>query len=165
MVCQFLKVALNNFGLAYIRPNNNEVFPVGIYCGKVKTIDSNEFLKEFVDEAKELIDSGVYVNNKTYKVSIDVFCGDAPAKSFILKTKGHSGFFSCSRCEQEGQYLSNTICFPYTSPDNCPPKRTHNNYVLKTQEEYHIVNISILATLPNFDITTGFCLDYCIWFV
>jgi len=82
--------------LAYIRPNNNEVFPVGIYCGKVKPNDSNEFLKEFVDEAKVLSDSGVYVNNKIYKLSIDVFCRDAPAKSFILKTKGHSGFFSCS---------------------------------------------------------------------
>jgi len=79
--------------LAYIQPNNNEVFPVGIYCGKVKPIDSNEFLKEFVDEAKVLSDSGVYVNNKTYKLSKDVFCCDAPAKSFILKTKGHSGFF------------------------------------------------------------------------
>lgn len=31
--------------LAYIRPNNNEVFPVGIYCESVKSIDSNEFLK------------------------------------------------------------------------------------------------------------------------
>jgi len=31
---------------------------------------------------------------------------------------------------------------------------------LKTQEEYHIGRISILATLHNFDLTTGFCLDY-----
>jgi hypothetical protein len=37
---------------------------------------------------------------------------------------------------------------------------THNNYVLKTQEEYHTGNISILSTFPNFNITTGFCLDY-----
>lgn len=146
--------------LAYIRPYNNQVFPIGIYCGQVKPIDSNDFLKEFVDEAKILSESSVYINNKKYFFSIDVFCCDAPAKSFILKTKGHSGFFSCSRCEHEGQYLSNRICFPYTLPSNCPPKRTHDNYILQTQEEHHIGNISILATLPNFNITTGFSLDY-----
>lgn len=45
--------------LAYIRPNNNQVFPIGIYFGQVKPIDSNDFLKEFVDEAKVLSTSGI----------------------------------------------------------------------------------------------------------
>lgn len=45
--------------LAYIRPNNNKIFPIGIYCGKVKPIDSNEYLKDFVDEAKVLSESGL----------------------------------------------------------------------------------------------------------
>lgn len=102
----------------------------------------------------------IRLNNKTLKFSINAFCCDAPAKSFVLKIKGHSGFYSCSRCEHEGQYLSNRICFPYTSPTNCPSRRTHDNYIMQTQEEHHVGNISILASLPSFNITTSFSLDY-----
>lgn len=146
--------------LAYIRPNSNKVFPIGIYCGKEKPIDSNDFLKEFVEEANELIVNGICINNTLYTFSINAFSCDAPAKSFVLRIKGHSGFYSCSRCEHEGEYLSNRICFPYTSATNCPPKRTHRNYIMQTQEEHHIGNISIIANLPNFNIVSGFSLDY-----
>ncbi|KAF0759468.1 Uncharacterized protein FWK35_00006114 [Aphis craccivora] len=83
--------------VAYIRPNSNKVLPIGIYCGKKKLIDSNDFLKEFVEEAKELNKNGICINNTLYTFSINAFSCDAPAKSFILKIKGHSGFYSCSR--------------------------------------------------------------------
>lgn len=84
--------------LAYIRPNNNNVFPVGIYCGNRKPLDSNTFLKYFVDEINLLNINGIKINGKDFKVIVDVLCCDAPAKSFILKTKGHTGFSSCSSC-------------------------------------------------------------------
>lgn len=37
--------------MAYLRPNSNLVFPVGLYCGTDKPSDSNEYLKYFVNEA------------------------------------------------------------------------------------------------------------------
>lgn len=146
--------------LAYIRPENNNVFLVGLYCGKEKPADSNSFIKSFTDEAHLLNNTGICINNKVYNLYIDTFCCDAPAKSFLLKTKGHSGFFSCSRCEHEGLYLSNRLCFPFTSPTRCPSKRTHENYVMQSNEDHHVGNVSLISTLPSFDVVNNFSLDY-----
>lgn len=146
--------------LTYIFPENNNVFPIGIYCGREKPTDSNVFLKNFVEEAKILYENGISIKNTTYIFSIYTLCCDVPAKSFVLKIKGHSGFFPCPRCEIEGEYLSNRICFPYNSSDNCPQKRTHQNYLLQSKEEHHVGDISILATLPNFCVVTSVSLDY-----
>jgi len=146
--------------LAYIQPNRSDVFPVGIYCGNKKPLDSNTFLKYFVEEINFLDNNGIEINGKNFKVMLDVLCCDAPAKSFILKTKGHAGFSSCSRCEQEGEHLLNRMCFPYTTPDNRPSKRTHQNYISQFDEEYHTGNTSILTTVPYFNTVTDFSLDY-----
>jgi len=92
--------------LAYIRPKS-DVFPIGIYYGKEKPLDSNIFLKYFVEEANDLINNGITIDNKVFKIEIHTLCCGAPAKFFLLKTKGHSGFFSSSRCEHKGEYLLN----------------------------------------------------------
>jgi len=65
----------------------------------------------------------------TVKVEIDGFSMDSPAKSFILKVKGHAGFDSCTRCLEEGEYLKNRTCFPLTS--NSTKKRSHDDYINK----------------------------------
>lgn len=146
--------------LAYIRPENHNVFLVGLYCGKIKPADSNSFIKSFIDEVQLLKDTGICINNKVYNLNIDSFCCDAPAKSFLLKTKGHSGFFSCSRCEHEGKHLSKRMSFPFTSPTRCPPKRTHQNYVMRSNEDHHVGDVSLISTLPSFDVVSDFSLDY-----
>lgn len=145
--------------LAYIRPKS-DVFPIGLYCGKEKPNNSNNFLKEFVDEAKLLIENGISINNKIYGFSVDTFCCDSPAKSFLLNIKGHSGYFSCSMCEQEGEYKHNRICFPYTSGLFVPSLRTHQNYISQSQEDHHVGDPSILIQLPSFNIVESFSLDY-----
>jgi len=85
--------------LGYVRPFNNNVFIIGIYHGYEKPKDSNNFLNDFVIEAKTIVNQGIVMNGKFKNVSIDAICCDAPAKAFVLKIKGHSGFFSCTRCK------------------------------------------------------------------
>lgn len=85
---------------------------MGVYYGTAKPSDSNDFLADFISESKEL-GIGIVLNGVTKKVSIKVFVCDAPAKAFLLKIKGHSGFSSCTRCVQEGEYFKNRVCFPY----------------------------------------------------
>jgi len=63
----------------------------------------NDFMKLFVDEAKVLCQNGICIKNKTYNFSVYTSCYDVPAKSFLLQIKGHSGFFSCTRCEVVGR--------------------------------------------------------------
>ncbi|XP_025408468.1 uncharacterized protein LOC112682162 [Sipha flava] len=148
--------------LAYIRPKSDLVFPVGLYCGNQKPSDSNDYLKDFVDEAKYLILNGFELENKSYKVKIDVICCDMPARSFVLKIKSHTGYNSCPRCEIEGDRKENRTVFPYCELDKRPPIRTHNGYTDKLTNDHHLPNtdISILIELPMFDIINDFSLDY-----
>lgn len=86
-------------------------------------------------------------------------CCDAPAKSFLLRVKGHSGFSSCTRCLHEGEYINNRVCFPFIETGN--EMRTHEDYLLMRNEEHHISStISCLALIPNIDVVNLFCLDY-----
>lgn len=80
--------------LAYIVGIPKKVFPIGIFHGNSKPKSSDDFLADFVSEAKELIQNGIILNNISKRVSISMVVCDAPAKSFILKIKGHSGFSS-----------------------------------------------------------------------
>jgi len=145
--------------LGYIRPFKNSVFPIGIYWGHEKPEDSNLYLKQFYVEAKELLTNGVNINGVIFKVIIDGFSLDAPAKSFVLKVKGHSGYDSCTRCIEEGEYLKNRSCFPYTASGE--KKRTHDDYVNMKYEEHHVGNtISILSDLPGVNMVDAFALDY-----
>lgn len=143
----------------YIRPFKNHVFPIGIYWGHEKPEDSNLYLKQFVIEAKELLTNGIDINGVIFKVIIDGFSVDPPAKSYVLNVKGHAGYDSCTRCLEEGVYLKNRSCFPYTK--NSEKKRTHNDYINKKYEEHHVGNtISILSDLPGINIVDSFALDY-----
>lgn len=144
--------------LTYICPDNINVFPIGIYCGREKPANSNEFIQQLVDEAKVLYQNRISIKNKTYNFFVYTLCCDAPAKSFVLQIKSYSGFFSCTRCKVEGEYLSNRICFPNNSLLNRPQNRTHQNYLLQSKEEHHVGDVLIILTLPNF--VTSFSLDY-----
>lgn len=127
--------------LGYLRQRNQSVFLIGIYWGNKKPDNNNEFIKFFVDEIKQLISHGInvkqYTDNNTLiinvhkHVTVDAFCCDQPAKSFILNTKSHSGFYSCTRCTVKGQYLNRRVCFPKL---NCS-KRIHKDFVDKIQHD------------------------------
>lgn len=91
--------------LAYIMPHHKYVFPIGIFFGNKKPDDSNEYLTDFIAEVLELTTYGITVNNEHKKIEIKIICCDVPAKAFILRVKGHSGYFSCTRCTHEGVYM------------------------------------------------------------
>lgn len=74
-------------------------FAVGMFCGDSKPASVSEFLHDFTTEAAKLIEEGVEIENTLYKVEIAAFVCDTPARAFIKCTKGHSGFYSCERCE------------------------------------------------------------------
>ncbi|CAI6376584.1 unnamed protein product [Macrosiphum euphorbiae] len=145
--------------LAYIIPYHDCVFPVGIYYDFQKPLDSNDFLFDFISEILEITTNGITINNQLKKVTLEVMCCDVPAKSFLLRVKGHSGFFSCTRCTHEGEYINNRVCFPYN--DIGHTKRNHNDYILKNNEEHHVSPIiSCIALIPDINITSLFSLDY-----
>lgn len=141
--------------LVYIQPYIHHVFLVGLYHGHEKPNNSNDYLKDFIEEAKDLVNNGILLKNSIKKVIIHMFCTDAPAKSFILKTKG---FYSCSRCTQDGKYINNRMCFPFK--EGGFKKRTHEDYVNMTQELHHVSTLSDLIHVPGIDIVNSFSMDY-----
>ncbi|KAL6417081.1 hypothetical protein ACFW04_012337 [Cataglyphis niger] len=74
-------------------------FVIDIYHGICKPCDANDFLSSFVNE---------FLNIKGILNAI--FCD--PIKSFITYTKAHTGYFSCSKCIQKGDFVHNRIIFP-----------------------------------------------------
>uniref|UniRef100_A0A2S2NH74 DUF4806 domain-containing protein n=1 Tax=Schizaphis graminum TaxID=13262 RepID=A0A2S2NH74_SCHGA len=145
--------------LAYIMPHHEHVFPIGIYYGQEKPHNSDEFLKDFISEVILLTTNGISINGAKKKIVIEVMCCDAPAKAFLLKVKGHSGFFSCTRCTVEGEYLQNRVCFPYLA--NGSTIRTHEDYVLMKYEEHHTSLVtSCISSIPNVDVVQLFSMDY-----
>jgi len=136
--------------LAYLDPFKEYIFLIGLYHGLKKPADSNDFLKDFIDEAEDLVRNGIYSDNIKRTVSINAICADAPAKSFIMKIKGNTGYFSCTRCLAEGEHVGTSI-FPFEN-SNCR-KRTHEDYVNKSQEEHHVGDtLSELIRIPRFDM-------------
>lgn len=138
------------------------MFPIGLYWGNEKPQESNDYLFDFVNEIKDLICNGIEIKvsyGKFIKKQfiLDLFCCDLPAKDYILKTKGNNAYFLCSRCCIEGEYVCRGVCYP----DIDCPKRTHESFIKKHQEEYHVGDvISILIDIPGINIINSFSLNY-----
>ncbi|KYN27353.1 hypothetical protein ALC57_03261 [Trachymyrmex cornetzi] len=109
--------------------NYNEVDIVGIYHGYEKPADANVFLQPFTEEAKNLTLHGIKLKDHIYSFKIRSFICDVPAKTFITYTKGHSGYYSCSKCTVK------------------------DDFRLKLQEDHH-TGTSILESIPNINMVT-----------
>lgn len=123
----------------------------GIYHGYSKPDDANQFLTEFINELKHLQDNGFNICNKNVKIRISKLLCDAPAKSFILCTKGHTGFYSCAKCTQSGTFINNRLTFPETNAE----LRTNTSFRNKSDKNFHKgttlfenINIGLVSQIP-----------------
>lgn len=137
--------------LGSVKPYKN-VFVIGIYYGEKKPTDVNDFLKDFVTEAKQVCTEGIIVNGIRMQCVIDALICDMPAKSFVLCTKGHSGYSSCPTCITEGEFINGKMCFPQIHA----PQRSDDDFRNKTDQDYHDRGItSCLIEIPNFGPVTN----------
>lgn len=134
--------------ISFARP-----FLVGLYCGKEKLSNASEFLKEFVAEAGYLVAEGICIENKNYTVEIHSFVCDAPARAFVKGIKCHSGYNSCEKCVQSGEYRGRII-FPLSDS----PLRTDQSFSQMTDERHHVQPCSVRDL--NIGCVTRFGLDY-----
>lgn len=162
-----LEVMINIDGLPLSKSSSSQFYPIlcslvmnetfvdmiGIYHGYEKPQDPNCFLADFITEAIQLTQNGFFFN-KHFSFKIKGFICDVPAKSFILFTKGHSGYFSCSKCDIEGSYINGRVCFPEKEYN----LRTDYAFRQKIQEDHH-TGVSLIEKLPNFNIIDSFVLD------
>lgn len=135
---------------------HNSIFVIGIYCGPAKPNSAEEFLKMFIEEIIYLLNTGIKINNVNIKIHIGVFILDAPAKAFILGTKGHNAYFGCGKCYVEGDYFHIDHHMSFCDV-NCK-LRTDELFRSQDQEEHHITS-SPLLQLP-IDMVNAVPLDY-----
>lgn len=74
------------------------------------------------------------------QIEIGKIFADTPARCFILGTKYHTGYYGCGRCTTSGQLKKNRTCFP-------EPRRTDENFILKSQKEHHKKDIQWIREL------------------
>ena len=98
-----IKFKVNIDGLPLFKSTNHQLWPIlgmlettdarpfviGIYYGKSKPSNVNDYLFDFVNEMTELQTSGVKYNDKLFQIALSAFICDAPARAFVKCVKGH----------------------------------------------------------------------------
>ncbi len=145
--------------LGLIRGQSNP-FPIGIWSGTGKPSSHNEYLRPFVDEATTLQDHGFSYNGTHFGVKISGFSCDAPARSFITGTKGHTGKHACPKCKTAGIYYSKPgkTRGRETFPDLDSELRTHLSFVNRESPEFH--NFTTILEELEIDMIMDIPLDY-----
>ncbi|XP_029676799.1 uncharacterized protein LOC115243742 [Formica exsecta] len=132
------------------------VHMIGAYYGSGKPTSANDFLEQFIYELKILIKDGFMYSTRRISVTLSTIICDTPAKSFVLYTKSHTGFSSCSKCTIIEKSINNTTCFPYT---NKTYLRTDEDFLQQTDEKYH-QGKTLLLQIPNIGLVSAVALDY-----
>lgn len=131
-----------------------EPFIVSLFHGYHKPQNLTDFLQNFVIEGKDIFTKGIEINDIHIEVKLRCIICDAPAKSMVSGIKGHTGYFGCSKCTQEGDFIDNRMTFPVIGAT----LRTDDSFKNRIQAEHHRCT-SILEDLP-IGMVTSFPLDY-----
>uniref|UniRef100_A0A1Y1KCD2 DUF4218 domain-containing protein n=1 Tax=Photinus pyralis TaxID=7054 RepID=A0A1Y1KCD2_PHOPY len=165
-----IKINVNIDGLPLSKSSSSQLYPIlcnlenypseveiiGLYHGFDKPSDANMLLNDFINEAVSLSANGFSYKDYVYPFSINSFICDAPAKSFVTFTKGHTGYNSCSKCHIEGEYTNNRIHFSET---NALRNRTDCEFRSKLDDDHHS-GTSLIESVPSFDMVKDIVLDY-----
>ena len=130
------------------------VFPVALTYGSSKPSDL-DFLLDTVRDLERLLVNGLTVDDKIIPVRVKCIICDAPARSFVKRTKLYSGYHGCDQCNQRGNYTNRRITYQQVVGLE---KRTDESFRSQTDEEHHRGETPFLH-LP-IDMIKTFPLDY-----
>ncbi|KAJ8681730.1 hypothetical protein QAD02_017522 [Eretmocerus hayati] len=137
-------------------------FLIFVRHGKGRPSSADLFLKEFVIDFNQLISEGLTINEVHLEVKCHCFINDRPARAFLEKIIGHTGFFNRGRCFIAGCKPGSTAIFPY---EECAP-RTMLSFLLEVNSSHHRGTPSSRAIRPYppserpLDLIKSFILDF-----
>lgn len=73
----------------HYEPDIYKPFPVAIFSGTTKPMCIDDYLEEFVIDLNNILENGIIVGNKYFKVQVHCFVCDISARSFLKDVKGH----------------------------------------------------------------------------
>lgn len=133
---------------------NFEPFIVAVFFGNRKPDPVEEYMDDLLSELKDLMQNGLYVIEKWYRVSIFAFVCDAPARAFLKCIKGHTAYYSCERCIIKGT-CNGRVVF---NSDTVASPRTNERFQ-NLEYDIHQTKRSPLIDI-GFPCVTSFSLDY-----
>lgn len=134
-------------------------FVIGLFCGTGKSESLDSYLKDFIDELKTLQNDGINYNHQIFRVFVNCFICDAPARAYLKCIKHHSGYNGCERCIQEGDHDGAKVCYD----PKCSTARTDESFNLRTDENHHI-GVSPLTQLSiKFVTQFPLCSMHLLW--
>ncbi|XP_043472973.1 uncharacterized protein LOC122505427 [Leptopilina heterotoma] len=139
----------------YNDPDVYDPFPVLIYHGNSKPKDLEVYLDEFINELNSILENGISISGKKFKVLIKCFTCDTLARAFLKKCKGHTGKNACERCVVEGKSSENRM--PYSKID-CE-ERSDTSFRNKTDSEHHTGTSPLEKIKPKINMVQMFVLD------
>jgi len=129
-----------------------DVFVIALYAGQEKP-PLSEFLNEFIQEEKQLENTGVLVNSTGYCIRISCIIADAPARSYVKASKNHNAYFACDKCEEEGDWEGRVMLLGLDSN-----LRTDMDFRIKKNPQHHVGTTPLLEL--SFGVVTQMPLDY-----
>lgn len=133
--------------------NSINPFIVAIFYGTKKP-EISQYLSKLIDELNHLMEHGVNIKNKFFKVELRSIIADAPAKSFLKQSKTHGGYSACDRCITRGTYKNKSMSYENLRAE----LRTDTSFRERLHPEHH-VGKSPLENL-NIDMINTFPIDY-----
>ncbi|CAG7723340.1 unnamed protein product [Allacma fusca] len=143
--------------LGYVKAFTYPVFVIGLYSGKAKPENIRQYLEPFVMELKDLMESGLLFQDFQFKILINCFTCDAPARAYILSTKGHAGYKCCTKCEIPGEYKDHSVALCGTGYT----PRTDASFRNRADEDHHtgitpLVDLNVFMKLAMSSLSVPF---------
>jgi hypothetical protein len=134
-------------------PCESKPFTIGVYAGNKKPGNLSEFLADLINEVLELEGVGLQIQGRVFQVQIHSFVCDAPARSMLKGTKGHTAYHGCDRCTQHGVWKGKM-----TYPETNASLRTDVAFDELLDSDHHRVKSPLSAL--KIGMVSQFCLDY-----
>ncbi|KAJ8946235.1 hypothetical protein NQ314_008934 [Rhamnusium bicolor] len=130
-----LEIAFNIDGIPLFKSSSLQLWPI---LAQIKNIKSSPFA-----EFNSPLQSGLQFQNKNYSIELHSFICDAQARSFLKCVKSHTGYSSCEKCTDGGEYFNGRMIFLSTNK----PLRTDTTFLQQLDEDHHL-DVSPLINLP-----------------
>lgn len=133
-------------------PNKPNISPfiIGAFVGYSNPPCIDDFLLEFVNEARNSLANGVEVTPQRIRkpMSIRAYICYAPARAFLTGTKSHVANIGCNKCDQRCVNINGKKTFLTTSGNI----RTDESFRYRIQQEHHQL---LYVTRPTLLETLG----------
>lgn len=128
----------------------------------------NTFLKQFVEEAIQLSEEGIMIDNGQRQIVFKLapmYCAvDSVARPIIQNRLQYNGYHSCSWCYAHGKYLRGIVRYLFCEPDDLRSHETHLIDVMEAEEQKKCIRgvkgQAIVLKLPHFNAVWGFPYEF-----